>query len=132
MKLSSVVKVISIFSYFFIILQGDMTAIPYGFWLILSLFDFSSIGPLFAIMAFSGGVIACRTKRQDKLYMIRILAAFLLLLSPLIWRLSVVPLKLFNYTAFIFPLVVFVVFFFVAWAIDACKSTLKLQCTESS
>jgi hypothetical protein len=99
-------------------LQGDMIAIPFGMWLFLALFDFSSIGPLFAILAFLGAFVACGTRKQSRYYVIKILAAFLLLLSPLVWRLSVVPLELFDYTAFKAPLVFFVIFFIASLILE--------------
>ena len=125
MKLSTVAKTISALSYFFIMLQGDMIAVPFGMWLVLALFDFTSIGPLFAMLAFLGGILACRTKRQDRFYMTRILAAFLLLLSPLVWRLVSVPLELFYYTAFLLPLALFISCYLLSWVLDASKPALK-------
>jgi hypothetical protein len=117
MNFFPIAKIISIFSYCLIMLQGDMISMPFGIWLLLSFFDFSSLAPLFSTLAISGGLLACLTKPDHRWYITRILVAFILLLSPILWRLSVVPLRLFDYLSFEIPLFLFIAFFFLSFVL---------------
>jgi hypothetical protein len=94
-------------------LMGQMIALPFFFWLAFTLFDFGNIDQLFAFFAVVGLVIICINHdkpRTSKVLTLDVLC-FFLLSSPLIRRMTAVPLELFNYLAFIIPTVLFAMFY---------------------
>jgi hypothetical protein len=109
-------KFIAIASYLLIILMGSMIGLPFFLWLMFNFFNFGDLAQLFAFLAITSitvNIIYCRSPRTMKTILLDI-ACFVLLASPLIWRMSVVPIKLFNYLAFIIPAGIFVLFYFLS------------------
>lgn len=109
-------KLIAIIAYLLIILMGDMIGLPFFFWLLFTLLDFGNIDQLFAFFGVIGlviSVITFKSTRTLKVLLIDIIC-FVLLASPLIRRMSVVPLEKFNYLAFILPTAIFGLFFMIS------------------
>lgn len=116
MKQQKLFKILAIVSYLLIILMGQMIGIPFFFWILFKLLEFWSIDQLFAFFAVIGLIISFPTMnslRTKKILLLDILS-FMLLASPIIWRLTAVPIELFNYLAFIIPTVIFAVFYLVS------------------
>lgn len=90
-----------------------MIGLPFFFWLLFTLFDFGNIDQLFAFFAMVGFVVVCinRNKtRTAKVWALDLLC-FLLLASPIVKRMTAVPIELFNYLGFIIPTATFVLFY---------------------
>jgi hypothetical protein len=107
-------KFIAIASYLLIILMGSMIGLPFFLWLLFNVFNFGDLAQLFAILAVAGitvSIIYCTSQRTLKTILLDIVC-FLLLASPFIWRMSAVPVRKFNYLAFIVPAGLFVFFYF--------------------
>ncbi|MES2772674.1 MAG: hypothetical protein V4722_00725 [Bacteroidota bacterium] len=106
-------RVTAIISYLLIILMGQIIGLPVLLWLIFTLFDFGNIDQLFALMAIVGLTII--SINHNKIRTSKILAldllCFLLLASPIIRRMTAVPIELFNYLAFIIPTTLFALFY---------------------
>lgn len=109
-------RIIAIVSYLLIMLAGQMIALPFFFWLAFTLFDFGNIDQLFALLAVVGLVTICinHNKTRTSKVLLLDLLCFLLLASPLVGRMAVVPLELFNYLAFIIPTSLFTLFYTVS------------------
>ena len=96
--------------------MGDMIALPFFFWLLLVSFDFGNLDQIFAVLAIVGLVISIATRnsiRTPKNLLLDILC-FGLLASPLVRRMTVVPLEKFNYLAFTIPTTIFVLFYLLS------------------
>jgi len=121
-------RIIAIVSYLLIMLAGQMIALPFFFWLAFTLFDFGNIDQLFAFLAVVGLVTICinhNKPRTSKVLTLDLLC-FFLLASPLIWRMTVVPLELFNYLAFIIPTTLFALFY-PASLFFGCRQYSKIK-----
>ena len=106
-------RTISITSYLLIILMGQMIGLPFFFWLLFTLFDFGNFDQLFAFLAIVGLTIIFvnyNKVRTAKVLAIDLLC-FSLLASPLVRRMTAVPIELFNYLSFIIPTTLFVLFY---------------------
>lgn len=125
-------RVIAIISYLLIFLMGQMIGVPFFFWLAFTLFDFGNIDQLFAFFAVVGLVTICinhNKTRTAKLLALDLLC-FFLLISPLIRRMTAVPIELFNYLAFIIPTTLFVSFY-IASLFFGCKQYSQLKTGSS-
>ena len=125
-------RVIAIISYLLIFLMGQMIGVPFFFWLAFTLFDFGNIDQLFAFFAVVGLVTICinhNKTRTAKLLALDLLC-FFLLISPLIRRMTAVPIELFNYLAFIIPTTLFVSFY-TASLFFGCKQYSQLKTGSS-
>ena len=116
-KARKVFRLISILSYCFIMLNGQMIALPFIFFIIYSMFG--SEGARTAASSIAGFVglllllYLLRIKKKKQILLIE-LAAFMLLCAPLIERLTSVPLVFFNYKLFIIPAISFVTCYFLS------------------
>jgi len=91
--------------------KGQMIGIPFIFYLLFSFFDMGTLEQFFSILAFIGLIIILkRIKFQYQPILIAFIA-FVLLISPILNRLIAVPIYLFNYGAFIFPFVFFIILY---------------------
>jgi len=90
--------------------MGEMIGIPFLMWLMFTGFDFGNIEQIFAIFGLAG-IILSFTKYW-KLRIVKILS-FILLISPLIKRMTEIPIEKFNYLAFQIPLVIFVITYLI-------------------
>ena len=106
-------RVVAIISYLFIILMGQMIGMPFFFWLLFTLFDFGNIDQLFAFFAIVGLATICINHNKTRTLKVLILdlLCFFLLASPIVRRMTAVPIELFNYLAFIIPTSSFALFY---------------------
>ncbi len=113
MKAYKITKTIAIVSYLFIILMGDTIGLPFFMWLLFTLLAFGSADQLFAFFGVAGLIlnfVILNSKKTLQIIMQDVLG-FMLLASPLIRRLTEVPIDKFNYPAFIIPTAMFVLFY---------------------
>jgi hypothetical protein len=110
-------KAIAVGSYLLIFLMGQMIGLPLFFWLPLTLFDFGNIDQLFAFLAVLGLILIFSNydKTRTSKILILDLLCFFLLASPLIRRMTVVPIELFKYFAYIIPTATFILFYTASW-----------------
>lgn len=115
-KATKVSKYISIASYLIIILTGQMIGLPFFIWLVFTLLDFGNFDQLFAVLAVIGLTINIVNRHKKKRLNIILLdlGCFVLLISPIIRRMTAVPIEMFNYLAFIIPTTVFVLFYLIS------------------
>ena len=90
-----------------------MIGIPFLLWLLFTLFDFGNLDQLFAFFAVVGLVTICvnHNKTRTAKVLTFDFLCFLLLASPIIRRMTAVPIELFNYLAFIIPITSFTLFY---------------------
>ncbi|WP_312422401.1 hypothetical protein [Epilithonimonas sp.] len=99
-------RIISLISYCFIILAGQMIGLPFICWILFTIFDFGNIDQIFAILAVIGfGLNFTKWKTNIKTTIL----SFFLMLAPIISRVSQVPTRMFNYLSFEIPLAIFLV-----------------------
>ena len=113
MKKYKIAKIISIVSYLLIILMGSMIGLPFFMWLIFTMFDFGNIDQLYAFFGVIGLVISFVTFNSTRTFKTLFLdiISFMLLASPLIRRLTAIPIEKFNYLAFVIPTTIFSLFY---------------------
>ena len=125
-------RIIAIISYLLIMLMGQMIALPFFFWLAFTLFDFGNIDQLFAFLAVLGLVTICinhNKQRTSKLLTLDVVC-FFLLASPLVRRMTAVPIELFNYLAFIIPTILFSLFY-TASLFVGCRQYSRIKSSSS-
>ena len=116
MKKYKIAKLISIISYLLIILMGSMIGVPFFLWLLLTAFDFGNIDQLFAFFGVIGLTIifaTLKSPRTLKVFLLDIIC-FMLLASPIVRRLTAIPIEKFNYLAFIIPTTIFILFYILS------------------
>ena len=113
MQKYKIAKLISIVSYLLIILMGSMIGLPFFFWLLFTLFDFGNIDQLFAFLGVIGLTITFINRNKNRTLTILLIdiICFLLLASPLVRRMTAIPIEKFNYLAFIIPTTIFGLFY---------------------
>jgi hypothetical protein len=116
MKKNNRFKILSILSYGFIMLRGEMIALPFFLFLIFSLFEIGTLKQGSAILAFIGliSVGNLTVLKLTKWTLLLEIIAFILLFMPLLDRLTDVPIKLFFYVSFIIPFIGFIVFYTIS------------------
>ena len=96
--------------------MGSMLAIPFFVWLIFTSFDFGNFDQIFALLAVIGLII--NFVNRDKVRTMNILLldilSFMLLVSPIVRRISVVPIEKFNYLLFTVPTTIFITFYLIS------------------
>ena len=116
MNSQKIFKIISIVAYLLIILMGDMIGLPFFIWLLFTLFDFGNEDQFFAGLAVIGLSVTffkMNSTRNLKIVLIDI-ASFALMAAPIVHRLTTIPIEKFNYLAFIIPLTIFALFYFLS------------------
>ena len=117
MKIKSLVKTLSILSYCLIMINGNIVAIPFIVYLIsasISIFNLDGINQSVTSLIGIIGLIIIKNFEEETFKSIFInFLGFLILLVPLIERLSSVSIELFNYLSFKIPLILFVVLFLI-------------------
>ncbi len=109
-QLRKVFRVISILSYCFIMLNGQMIPLPFIFFIVFTMYG--SEGALTAFTSIAGLVglllllYLLRFKKSRRILLIE-LGVFILLCTPLVDRLTSIPIELFNYPLFIIPVISF-------------------------
>lgn len=105
MKKAKVLKTISVTSYSLIILMGQMIGLPFLFWLIWTSFEFGNSDQIFAFLGLIGLILMLTKLYQQRIFKILI---FILMVIPIVRRLTEVPIEKFNYLAFQIPLLIFI------------------------
>lgn len=108
--METALKIVALLSYSFIILTGQMIGIPFIFWLIFTSFDFGNAEQIFAFLGLIGFIL--NFTKYLKSRPIKILS-FALMLTPIIKRITEIPIEKFNYLTFIIPLSIFIITYFV-------------------
>ena len=103
-------KIVSLTSYSLIILMGQLIGVPFILWLIFTSFDFGNNEQIFAICGIIG--IALNFTKYGKSRIGKILI-FVLMILPITKRITIAPIEKFNYLAFQFPLLVFVISYLI-------------------
>lgn len=90
-----------------------MIGLPFFIWLLFTLLDIGNIDQFFAFFGVIGLTISFVTFNSAKTFKILLLyvISFMILASPLIRRLTAIPIEKFNYLAFIIPTTIFVLFY---------------------
>ncbi|QKG52248.1 hypothetical protein [Hymenobacter sp. BRD67] len=113
-------------------LMGQMIALPFFSWLAFTLFDFGNIDQFFAFLAVAGLVITCINR--NKIRTSKVLAldfiCFFLLASPLVRRMTAVPIELFNYLAFIVPTAMFLLLY-IASLFFGCRQHSQVKASSN-
>jgi hypothetical protein len=110
------VKLVAITAYLCIILKGQMIAVPLIAWLLFTLFNFGSLDQLFAMLAIVGlGMLVVNWRKTTKyrIFLLELLS-FVLMSTPLLSRLWLGPIAMFDYVAFIVPASLYVLLSFVS------------------
>jgi len=105
MKTEKILKIISLTSYSLIILMGQMIGLPFLFWLIWTSFEFGNSDQIFAVFGLIGFIMMFTKLYKQRISKVLIL---LLMLTPIVRRLTEVPYEKFNYLAFQIPLLIFI------------------------
>ena len=116
MKQLKIFKIIAIVFYLLIILVGQLIGLPFFFWLLYTMLDFGNPDQLFAFLGVVGltiSFIKLNSTRTFKVLLLDIIC-FILLASPLVRRMTAVPIELFNYLAFIIPTTIFSLFYIIS------------------
>jgi len=103
-------KIISLTSYSLIILMGQMIGLPFIFWLIFTSFEFGNSDQIFAIFGLLGFILNFTKYATSRL--VKVLS-FILMISPIVRRLTEIPIEKFNYLAFQIPLLIFVITYLI-------------------
>jgi hypothetical protein len=103
-------KIVSLISYSLIFLMGHMIGLPFILWLIFTSFEFGNVEQVFAIFGLIG--IILNFTKYDKFSIIRIIS-FILMIAPIIKRLTLTPIEQFNYLTFLVPLLIFVISYLI-------------------
>ena len=118
MKIKSLVKTLSILSYCLIMINGSIIAIPFIIYLIsasISIFYLEEINQsVSSLIGIIGLIIIIKNFKEETFKNVFIsFLGFLMLLVPLIERLSSISIELFNYLSFKIPLILFLMFFLI-------------------
>ena len=93
--------------------MGQMIGLPFFVWLLFTLIDFGNPDQIFAFIGVLGLTICFITFTSTRTLKILVLdiICFMLLASPIVRRLTAVPVELFNYLSFIIPTIIFGLFY---------------------
>jgi hypothetical protein len=113
MKISSVLRAISIISYFFIFLQGTIIQLPFVCLLFSGLFEGEPLTRVFVILADIGLVMLLILSFREKTKLSLIIEAiiYFILLLPLLSIFVRFSFEWFNYFLFLFPLSCFIILY---------------------
>ena len=106
MREERTLKIISLTSYSLIILMGQMIGLPFLFWLIWTSFEFGNNDQIFAVLGLIGFILTFTKIYKQRIFRILI---FFLMITPVIRRLTEIPIEKFNYLAFQIPLLIFII-----------------------
>jgi hypothetical protein len=114
MKRYNVLKLSAVISYLVITFKGSMIAFPLGLCIIgWIVFPESLVQTLYSVGALAGLiVIAIMVKRRNtRRRILYEMAALILLILPIVGRMTAIPMNLFNYGAFIIPASSFIILY---------------------
>ena len=114
MKTINLLKKLSLISFSLIILKGSMIAFPFLIYLILNVFCLGTISQMItSIIGICGLIIIIKQMREEatnkRLFMEFV--ALIMLLIPLIERLTSVQINLFYYLSFEIPIITFLILY---------------------
>ena len=95
-----------------------MIGLPFILWLVFTSFDFGNPDQIFAIFGLIGIVLNFTKHIESRI--IKVLS-FVFMISPIIRRLTEIPIEKFNYLAFQIPLLIFI----SAYLVFIIKPTFK-------
>lgn len=98
-------RLTALFSYSLILLKGSMIYIPLIFWLLFTAFDFGTTDQIFALSGCVGLIISI-TNWKSKWYLM--LLSLVLLLFPVVFRITKVGYEPFDYLGFQIPFIIFI------------------------
>jgi|AntDeeMinimDraft_5_1070356.scaffolds.fasta_scaffold03609_2 hypothetical protein len=101
-----ILKIISLTSYSLTILMGEMIGLPFLFWLIWTSFEFGNSDQIFAVFGLIGFIMMFTKFYKQRVLKILI---FVLMIIPIVRRLTEVPFEKFNYLGFQIPLLIFII-----------------------
>ncbi len=113
MKTSNIFKLLSIFSYCLIMIQGSIIGVPLIFVLFVSQFEpsnFNIITAIFALVGLCTIMINSNFLKNRTVSYLQVLI-FFFLISPLIYRIINFEMKFFTNAYFILPLISFTTFY---------------------
>ncbi|WP_299763746.1 hypothetical protein [uncultured Dokdonia sp.] len=99
-------KTIAFCSYACIFLMGDFIGIPFLFWLVWTSFKSGNNDQVFAILGLIGSILLFTDYYRYRVLKIICLG---LMLTPIVRRLTEVPIEVFNYLSFKIPLLIFII-----------------------
>ncbi len=113
MKRHKSYRLIAIAFYLFIILKGQIIGVPFILWILFTLLDFGNTDQLFALLSTIGLIIIYinQNKARTRRIILVDVLCFILLASPLIRRMTAIPIEYFNYLSFIIPTTLFALFY---------------------
>jgi hypothetical protein len=113
MKLSHIIRGLSMLAYFSIILKGMIIGIPFILFLFFTLFEWGTKTQVAVLFAFIGliSLVALRKRPKTTRTLLIEIIVFILLLLPILERITSVPISLFNYAAFIIPAISFIILY---------------------
>ena len=114
MRLYKVFRVIALLSYCFIMINGEMISFPFFLFLAISIFLGEDILAKASALIGIIGIILLLTQKQTKRTLLIEALALIMLILPIVERLTSVPINLFNYSTFIFPSISFIVFYILS------------------
>lgn len=96
--------------------MGSMIGLPFFIWLLFTVFDFGNIDQFFALLGVIGLTICFATFNSTRTLKVLLLdiICFMLLASPLIRRMTAIPIEKFNYLSFIIPTTIFGLFYILS------------------
>jgi len=103
-------KIISLTSYSLIILMGQMIGLPFIFWLIFTSFEFGNSDQIFAVLGLIGFVLNFTNYGKQRIGKI---LSFILMISPIVRRMTEIPIEKFNYLSFQIPLLIFLIVYLI-------------------
>ncbi len=90
--------------------MGQMIGLPFILWLIFTSFDFGNSDQIFAISGLIGIII--NFTKYGKPTLGKILS-FVLMILPIVRRMTEIPIEKFNYLTFQIPLLIFVIAYLI-------------------
>jgi hypothetical protein len=106
MKTEKILKIISLTSYSLIILMGQMIGLPFLFWLVWTSFEFGNSDQIFAVFGLIGLILMFTRHYKKRIFKILI---FVLMITPIVRRLTEISFEKFSYLAFQIPLLIFII-----------------------
>ena len=103
-------QILSLISYSFIILMGEIIGLPFIFWLVFKSFEFGSAEQLYAVLGIIG--FSLNFTKYIKIKFVKIIS-FCLMIIPIVSRLVQVPIEKFNYLSFQIPLLIFIILYLI-------------------
>ena len=86
--------------------MGQMIGLPFLFWLVWTSFEFGNSDQIFAVFGLIGFILVFTKLYRQRIFKILI---FVLMITPIVRRLTEVSFEKFNYLAFQIPFLIFII-----------------------